>query len=319
MKNSSYVPNALRTLLTLALVFCTCLPLAPAARGQRRGSSNQRSAGQTQPTGQRTTQRNSSTAPADATPATSAAGSLSGTANGQRAKQRTAQRGTTAAATTADPTGAEPAAETTGATPTGTTPRSARGTRPGGSAVTGAATGLAGQYVATTTGVAGGRGSAAADGFIRGNKSGQSSGQLAGTQLHIEITRFLSESEANQIEQASDGGQLPQVLTNLNCGSVRLGNGQTPIIVNAAISAQSATGAVIYLLSAQPFAQQGTQGRGAAAGAVGFIEMRLAPGAGGGKGSMYTSAQVGFNNGAVIVRGGASTAAQLTISRPGAQ
>ena len=332
MRNPFNFPFTFRILLCLALV-CALFPPSLTTFGQKRSGSSQRSAGQkTAQAGQSqrggnqrgSTQAGQSRQKPGVTSDIPVDDSGTGSgAQGQRAIPKGGQRNVVSGnkQTTSDTSGTEPTADGEATTDAATTSTPARPTRtgtrpvPSSNVTAGAATGLAGAYIATTTGKSAGRASGAADAFIRGSKSGQSSGQLAETALHIQIDRFLSEAEASELESASQSGRLPKVLTNMNCGSVKIGNSAKPITINAAVAAQSAQGNVIYLLSAQPFSQQGAQGRGAAAGAVGFIEMRLNS-SGAGKGSMYTSTQVGFNNGAVIVRGGASTATQLKVSRP---
>lgn len=277
--------------LTLCFAFSlilglTCFSTGATSAQSRRSSAAQRSTGQTQgaASGQSTTQAQTS-----------------------RQRATTAQR--TAQGSATSTSGTETEAVEDGATATTAQPPRPTGSRARG-ATAGSASGLGGDYVATTTGVSGGRASGGVDAVVRGKKSGQSSGQLNGTELYINIQSFVSDAQLSQIESASASGQLPQVLSNMNSGSVRIGN--RTVTINAAIAVHSAKGSVVYLLSAQPFSAQGQQGGGGAAGAVGFIEMRVVNG----KGSMYTSTQVAVSNGAVIARGGASTATQLTITRP---
>ena len=191
--------------------------------------------------------------------------------------------------------------------PTTDTSKVAGGERSG---TTGTSSGLGGLYIATTTGVSGGVATGGASGLGRGGKGGQSGGQGAGTKLQIQINKFISDSQIDQLETASANGELAQALSKMNCGTVVIG-GKT-ITINAAIGGQNSNGGVIYLLSAQTFSTQGENGSGAA-GAVGFIEMRVKNNAG--NGSMYTTTQVAITNGSVAARGGASTAVQLTIQK----
>lgn len=307
---------SLKLSLALSLILgLTCLSMGTASAQGRRGSATQRTAGQTQgvvsdqsatpgQTSRRraNTQRTTSGAsnPTDPSQTPSSSMLFDRKAN---SGQRTAQ------GNTANANGTETETVDAGVTAPATQPTRPTGVRARG-ATAGGATNLGGDYIAKTTGVSGGRASGGVDAVVRGKKSGQSGGQLAGTELYISITRFISDSQLAQIESASQSGQLPQVLSNMNSGSVKIGN--RTVTINAAIAVQSAKGSVVYLLSAQPFSTQGPQGGAGAAGAVGFIELRV----GGGKGSMYTSTQVAVSNGAVIARGGASTATQLIITRP---
>ncbi|MBI3653389.1 MAG: hypothetical protein HY231_20355 [Acidobacteria bacterium] len=184
----------------------------------------------------------------------------------------------------------------------------------GGQAATGTYTASLGNSAGMASGGATGSGGGAARGrMTRGG--GSASTAASGANVSLNISSYSTQEEINKLVQTqNDASAFLNTLNGYNHGSVTISGKSYPI--NAAYSLQAGSNYYIYLVSAKPFSGEAT-GRGGRGGkasgaAGGYIRLTVNSG-GSGDGALYTSTQVTVQtNGAIEVRGGASTASQLT-------
>lgn len=129
-----------------------------------------------------------------------------------------------------------------------------------------------------------------------------------GTPIQIRVDSWASRTELEAVASAED---IDAAINGYRMGSLTIGGLVYPI--NLATSAKVGSNYVMSLLSTRTFSGTGAAGRLAQGGGLGYVTLTVPVSGAVGRGSLYTSVQVGVSeSGEVRVLGGATSATQLT-------